>query len=142
MFHIVNVQHVDGHASGKGDHVTSEELSVRERRYEMKTVLSAVTGLTLLVMEVSTTAVAGQMNVSDHFTCSGRIAKLGTQGADRSIGGGDSMCYFPSKSAIGRQILAACPLESECEIIGRVENDRSAEDWSPIITRVYKVRRR
>src|SRR6266550_8547216 len=38
-----------------------------------------------------------------------------------------------------RQILAACPLDSECEIAGCVENDRSAEDWSPIITRVYKV---
>ena len=108
----------------------------------MKTVVCAATGVALLLMEVSTAAVAGHMDVSDHFTCSGKIAKLGTGDADRSIGGGDSMCDFPSKSSIGRQILAACPLDSVCEILGRIENDRSAEDWSPIITRVYKVRRR
>jgi hypothetical protein len=108
----------------------------------MKTLVVALTGLTLLFIEVLTVAVAGHMDVSDHFTCSGKIAKLTTQGADRSIGGGDNMCYFPSESAIGHQILAACPLDSECEIVGRVENDRSAGDWSPIITRVYKVRRR
>ena len=51
----------------------------------MKTFVSALTGLTLLFMEILTAAVAGQMDVSDRFTCSGRIAKLGTQGADRSI---------------------------------------------------------
>jgi hypothetical protein len=90
-------------------------------------------------MEVSTAAAAGHMDVSDHFTCSGKVVKLGTGDADRSIGGGDSMCYFPSQSSVGRQIFAACPLDSECEILGRVETDRSAEDWSPIITRVYKV---
>jgi hypothetical protein len=52
----------------------------------MKTVLCAATGVALLWMEVSTAAVAGHMDVSDHFTCSGKIAKLGTGDADRSIG--------------------------------------------------------
>jgi hypothetical protein len=109
----------------------------------MKAVGAAI-GAALFLIELSTVATAGPMNISGHFTCSGKIAKLklGTGDADRSIGCGDSMCYFPSQSAVGHQILAACPLDGECQILGRVEKDVSAGECSPIITHVYKVQLR
>lgn len=82
------------------------------------------------------------MKAFDHFTCSGKIAKLSNGRANRSIGGGDNMCYFESESAVGRQILTSCPVDSDCQVVGVVNNDMDAEDWSPIITRLYDVRRR
>jgi hypothetical protein len=79
-------------------------------------------------------------DVNDRATCSGKIAKSTVDGPDRLIQFDDDVCYFSSKSSIGRQILAACPLDSECEILGRVETKigPAGDSWG-IILRVYTV---
>jgi serine protease Do len=89
------------------------------------------------------TARAEQAHVKTfvHFTCSGRVADYSIKLiADRSIGSGDSMCYFSSQSAVGRLILTTCPVGTDdCKVIGTVKNDDDGGDWSPIITSVDDV---
>ena len=77
-----------------------------------------------------------------NFTCSGKVGSYSVDAAaDRSIGSGDSMCYFASDSAVGRIILKTCPVGTECNVIGTVQN-REGEgggDWSPIISTISSV---
>jgi hypothetical protein len=74
------------------------------------------------------------VKVLEQFTCSGTVGSSSTGIADRSIGGGDSMCYFVSQSDVGRKILGTCSVGSNCRIVGTVKNDQNGGDWSPIIT--------
>src|SRR4029077_12451407 len=55
--------------------------------------------------------------------------------------GGDSMCYFVSGSKIGKRILRACPIGSECHVVATVKNDAAGGDWSPIIIALIEVNR-
>jgi hypothetical protein len=84
------------------------------------------------------------IKVFKQFTCSGKVGNYSVSNTvDRSIGGGDSMCYFASASDVGRKILRTCPLGVvDCHLVGTVENDQNGGDWSPIITDVTKVTRR
>ena len=61
--------------------------------------------------------------------------------ADRSIGSGDSMCYFISNSDIGRRILKDCKVGVGCKVLGTVNNDKRAGDWSPVIVEVNEISR-
>jgi hypothetical protein len=89
-----------------------------------------------------TTSAWARSKVFDHFMCSGKIGTyFAGHGADRSIGSGDSMCYFVSTSDLGKRILSLCPVGTTCRMSATVENDYDAEDWSPIITRLYSVKR-
>jgi hypothetical protein len=53
----------------------------------------------------------------------------------------DNMRYFVSNSDVGRRILKTCPIGTDCHVVGTVENDQDAGDWSPIITEVSEVGR-
>jgi hypothetical protein len=75
----------------------------------------------------------------EHFTCSGKVGEYSSGVADRSIGSGDSMCYFASNTALGRIILITCAVGTNCRVIGTVNNDEEEGDWSPIITEVIEV---
>lgn len=82
------------------------------------------------------------VRVLEHFKCSGKVGTYSAGIADRSIGGGDNMCYFVSQSEVGRKILRACPIATNCEVVATVKNDSSGGDWSPIITHVISQERR
>lgn len=94
-----------------------------------------------LIGNVSAFAQKPNIKVIKDFKCSGKIAAYSTGIADRSVGEGDSMCYFNSQSTEGRKILGACPLGTNCEVTATVKNDQDAGDWSPTITDVSKVAR-
>jgi hypothetical protein len=77
--------------------------------------------------------------VIQRFTCSGAVGNYFAGIADRSIGRGDSMCYFVSQSDVGRRILKICTVGTSCQVVGTVINDQDAGDWSPIITDINKI---
>src|SRR6516164_2373941 len=77
----------------------------------------------------------------EHFTCSGTIGTYFAGIADRSIGSGDSMCYFISQSDVGRKILRTCGIGKKCRVTATVKNDQTAGDWSPIIVDVVNLRK-
>jgi hypothetical protein len=79
------------------------------------------------------------IKVFEHFTCSGTVGTYSTGIADRSIGSGDSMCYFISESAVGRRILNTCGIGLSCRVLGTVKNDNDAGDWSPTIVDVIAL---
>jgi hypothetical protein len=80
------------------------------------------------------------VKVFKRFTCAGKVGSYSESGAvDRSIGSGDSMCYFASASDVGRRILKACPLGVDCHLLGTVGNDEDGGDWSPIVTDITTV---
>jgi hypothetical protein len=81
------------------------------------------------------------IKVLEHFTCSGKIGGYFSGIADHSIGGGDSMCYFISNSDVGRRILKTCKVGMSCQVVGTVNNDQDAGDWSPIIVEINKIKR-
>jgi hypothetical protein len=81
------------------------------------------------------------VKVINDFTCTGKLGPYSAGIADRSIGGGDSMCYFVSQSAVGRSILNTCTVGSNCRVVGTVKNDQDGGDWSPIITDIVSVRK-
>ena len=64
------------------------------------------------------------LKIIEHFTCSGIVHNYAAGDADRSIGGGDSMCYFSSKSSVGQSILSICSVGAKCRLMGTVENDK------------------
>ena len=71
-------------------------------------------------------------------TCSGKIGTyFAGHGADRSIGSGDSICYFISTSDLGKRILSLCPVSATCRMSAGVVNDYG----SLIITKLYSVER-
>jgi hypothetical protein len=69
-------------------------------------VLMAVTSPTMAVERGKP-----HIKVFEHFTCSGKVGSYFAGIADRSIGGGDSMCYFISNSDVGKRILAHQEIE-------------------------------
>jgi hypothetical protein len=75
------------------------------------------------------------------FTCSGKVGSYSAGIADRSIGSGDSMCYFISNSDIGRRILKDCKVGVGCKVLGTVNNDKRAGDWSPVIVEINEISR-
>jgi hypothetical protein len=79
------------------------------------------------------------IKVFEHFTCSGTVGTYSTGIADRSIGSGDSMCYFISESVVGRRILSTCGIGLSCRVLGTVKNDNDAGDWSPTIVDVIAL---
>jgi hypothetical protein len=83
----------------------------------------------------------GEANVKvfERFTCSGTVGNYAVGDADRSIGGGDDMCYFSSKSPVGQKILRICSVGTKCRVLGTVENNEELGDWSPIITSPSEV---
>ena len=100
-------------------------------------VLMAVTSPTMAVERGKP-----HIKVFEHFTCSGKVGSYFAGIADRSIGGGDSMCYFISNSDVGKRILKACKIGVGCQVVGTVNNDQDAGDWSPIIVEVNTIARR
>jgi hypothetical protein len=113
------------------------------KRLRILCALSLVLGMDLFGLWNGGTARAEQPHVKtfEHFTCSRKIADYSTKLiADRSIGSGDSMCYFFSQSAVGRLILNTCPIGTDnCKVTGTVKNDEDGGDSSPIITSVDDV---
>jgi hypothetical protein len=97
--------------------------------------------LAMLVFANANIAEAKHIKVFRHSTCSEQVGSYSTGVADCSIGGGDNMCYFVSNSEVGRRILKTCPIGTDCHVVGTVENDQDAGDWSPIITEVSEVGR-
>jgi hypothetical protein len=81
------------------------------------------------------------IRVLKQFTCSGKVGSYFAGIADRSIGGGDNMCYFISNSGVGKKILKNCKIGENCRVIGTVDNDADAGDWSPIIVDIDLVKR-
>jgi len=81
------------------------------------------------------------IKVFKDFTCSGKVGSYFAGIADRSIGSGDSMCYFISNSDIGRRILKDCKIGVGCKVLGTVNNDNNAGDWSPIIVEINEIAR-
>jgi hypothetical protein len=81
------------------------------------------------------------IRVFEHFTCSGKVGGYFAGVADRSIGSGDSMCYFISNSDVGRKILKACKVGLGCHVVGTVNNDQDAGDWSPVIVKIDMITR-
>jgi hypothetical protein len=91
---------------------------------------------------VANVTVAGpkHIKVFRHATCAGKVGNYSVGvTTDRSIGSGDNMCYFASNSDLGRKILKTCPIGTDCHVIGTVENDQDAGDWSPVITEIKEV---
>jgi hypothetical protein len=102
----------------------------------MKKILAVLVSSVLIAPSTGSITNA---KVLTHFECSGMVSRLSTGNADLSIGGGDSMCYFISESAIGKRILRTCHIGLICRVIGTVKNDDSGGDWSPIIIDVTDV---
>ena len=92
----------------------------------------------MLVFANANIAEAKHIKVFRHSTCSEQVGSYSTGVADRSIGGGDNMCYFVSNSDVGRRILKTCPIGTDCHVVGTVENDQDTGDWSPIITDIIQ----
>jgi hypothetical protein len=49
------------------------------------------------------------------------------------------MCYFISNSDVGKKILKNCKIGERCRVVGTVNNDQDAGDWSPIIVKIDKI---
>jgi hypothetical protein len=94
--------------------------------------------LILAALTVGDSAEAKQQ-IFQHEKCDGKVASYSAGVADRSIGSGDSMCYFVSSSEIGKRILRTCPIGSECHVLATVKNDAALGDWSPIIIALNEV---
>lgn len=92
----------------------------------------------LAILPVGGSAEAKQQ-ILQHEKCDGKVASYSAGVADRSIGSGDSMCYFVSGSEIGKRILRTCPIGSECHVVATVKNDAAGGDWSPIIIALIEV---
>jgi hypothetical protein len=114
-------------------------MVLRRARKEFAMKLRIVLALTLPLIQNVAEAKEPSTKVFEHFTCSGQIANYSAGAADRSVGSGDSMCYFLSGSEIGKRILKLCPVGTTCRVGATVENDQDAGDWSPIVTHIYSV---
>jgi len=107
-----------------------------------KSKITLVT-LALLLSTGASCAQERRPSINFNYTCSGKVGPYSTGIADRSIGGGDNMCYFVSQSPVGRSILAACKVGSNCRVVGTVkEAGEDDSDWSPIITDVVSIRKK
>ncbi|MBA4033534.1 MAG: hypothetical protein C0480_02865 [Bradyrhizobium sp.] len=99
----------------------------------MTRIVVALLAATVLASPAIAVEQAPRIKVMKHFVCSGKLATYSVSIADRSIGGGDEMCYFVSRSDVGRAILKRCRIGQHCRVVGTVHNNTDEGDWSPII---------
>jgi hypothetical protein len=64
------------------------------------------------------------IKAGEHLICFGKVGSYSVGIAGRSIGSGNSMCYFIFETYAGKEISKTCSIGASCKVIGTAKDDQ------------------